>query len=166
MKQSSASAAQASASADGLGLHAGGDTAATLAEVWGDTVDLRHLAWSVVLGVAISVAAFEAGRRLLTSFVNDAAIVRADAMLVGLGGCVLAGVVSAVLFRPKRVVVEHAVDESERMAVLAQLAEEWGGIGSLSDLSASARAEMKELGLLELFRAYEASAKDRRQGEH
>jgi hypothetical protein len=102
----------------------------------------------------------------LASIVSDAAIVRADAMLIGLGGCVLAGLVSALLFRPKRVVVEHAVDESERMAVLAQLDEEWGGLGSLSDMSASAKSEMKELGLLELFAAYEASAKARRQGEH
>lgn len=164
MKQSSANAGPASA--DSLGLHASADTSAALAEVWGDTVDLRHLAWSIVLGVAISVGAFEAGKRLLASIVNDAAIVRADAMLIGLGGCVLAGLVSAVLFRPKRVVVEHAVDESDRTAVLAQLAEEWGGIGSLADMSASAKAELKELGLLELFAAYEASGKDRPQGEH
>ena len=32
------------------------DTTATrYAEVWGDTVDLGHLAWSVVLGIGISV---------------------------------------------------------------------------------------------------------------
>jgi hypothetical protein len=149
-----------------LGLHASTDTSAALAEVWGDTVDLRHLAWAIVLGIAISVAAFELGKRLLLSVVSDAAIVRADAMLIGLGGCVVAGVVSAVLFRPKRVVVEQSVDESDRVAVLTQLAEEWGGIGSLSDLPASAKAELKELGLLELFVAYEASGKDRRVGEH
>ena len=61
MKSSSASAAPAAG--DGSGIRAHVDASAfRLAEVWGDTVDLRHLAWSVALGVAVSVAAFEAAR--------------------------------------------------------------------------------------------------------
>jgi hypothetical protein len=162
LKQSTGIAA--SAGADDSGYRASVDAPVALAEVWGDTVDLKHLAWSVVLGVAISVGAFEAGKLLLSSVASDPAIVRADAMLVGLGGCLLAGVVSAALFRPKRIVVEQTVHESDRMDVLARLAEEWGGIGSLADLPASARAELKELGLLDLFIAYEASGKDTQAG--
>ncbi|MGH8782039.1 hypothetical protein [Paraburkholderia sp.] len=132
----------------------------TLVEVWGDTVDLHHLAWSVALGVAISLGAFEAGQRALAVIVHDAAIVRAYAMLVGLAGCLLAGAICARLFKPKRTVVEHTADEAERMNVLAQLAAEAGGIGRLADAPASARAEMEELGLLELFAAFEASGTD------
>jgi hypothetical protein len=146
------------------------DTAATrYAEVWGDTVDLGHLAWSVVLGVGISVGAFLAGTSVLSSFVADGAIARAYAMLVGLAGCLVAGVVCAILFKPKREVVEHASDESERFHVLEQLAAESGGLGSISDLSPATRAEMKELGILELFASYEAThghaAPSPRQGE-
>ena len=29
-----------------------------LAEVWSDTVDLRHLAWAIGIGITISVAGF------------------------------------------------------------------------------------------------------------
>ncbi|MFM0501442.1 hypothetical protein [Paraburkholderia caffeinilytica] len=142
---------------DDSGLHAHVDASAfTLAEVWGDTVDLRHLAWSVALGVAISVAAFEAGNAVLSSAVSDAAIVRAYAMLIGLGGCLVAGALSAFFFRPKRIVIDQTVDESDRLHVLKQLAEEWGGIGSLADLPASAEAELKELGLYDLFATYES----------
>jgi hypothetical protein len=126
-----------------------------LVEVWGDTVDLRHLAWSVVLGVGISIGAFWAGERLLSAVVPDAAIARAYAMLVGLAGCIVAGAVCGFLFKPKREVVEHAVDPAERMKVLDQLAAESGGLGALTDLSPGARAEMEELGLLDLFAAYE-----------
>lgn len=126
-----------------------------LVEVWGDTVDLRHLAWSVVLGTGISIGAFFAGERLLSAFVPDAAIARAYAMLVGLAGCIVAGAVCGFLFKPKREVVEHAVDPAERMKVLDQLAAESGGLGTLADLSPGARAEMEELGLLDLFAAYE-----------
>lgn len=126
-----------------------------LVEVWGDTVDLRHLAGSVFLGAGISLGAFFAGQRLLSAFVADAAIARAYAMLVGLAGCLIAGTVCAFLFKPKREVVEHAVDETERMKVLDQLAAESGGLGNVADLPPSVRAEMAELGLLDLFVAYE-----------
>jgi hypothetical protein len=156
LEQPSASATPAAR--DGSGIRARADASAfVLAEVWGDTVDLRHLAWSVVLGVALSVAAFEAGQAVLSSAARDPAIVRAYAMLIGLGGCVAAGALSAVFFPPKRVVIEHTVDESDRLRVLDQLGEECGGIGSLSDLPASAVAELRELGLYDPFAAYEAS---------
>ncbi|WP_260854202.1 hypothetical protein [Paraburkholderia sp. BCC1886] len=127
------------------------------AEVWGDTVELGHLAWSVVLGIGISTGAFFAGERVLSAVVADPAIARAYAMLVGLAGCLIAGALCAVLFKPKRTVVEHATDETERLRVLDQLATESGGLGSPDDLSPAARAEMEELGLLDLFASYEAT---------
>lgn len=144
---------------------AGADAAAaTLVEVWGDTVATKHLAWSVLLGISISLGAFEIGRLVLASFVHDAAIARAYAMLIGLGGCLLAGAICAVLFRPKRTVIEHAAGGPERDEALRQLAEASGGLGSASDLSASARAEMEELGLLDLFASYDASPDRARAG--
>ena len=139
-------------------------SADTLVEVWGDTVATKHLAWSVLLGVAISLGAFEAGRFALASFVQDAAIARAYAMLIGLGGCLLGGVLCALLFKPKRTVIEHAAGGPERDEALRQLAEASGGLGSASDLSPSARAEMAELGLLDLFASYEASSARARTG--
>ncbi|RKP47191.1 hypothetical protein D7S86_23770 [Pararobbsia silviterrae] len=129
--------------------------------MWGDTVDLRHLGWSIVIGVGISSAAFFAGRYVLSSFVADAAVARAYAMLVGLAGCLIAGTVCAFLFEPKRDVVEEASDASERTRVLEQLAAEFGGLGSNDDLSPAARAELSELGLLDLFASHEASAAGR-----
>lgn len=126
-------------------------------EVWGDTVDLDHLALSIVLGIGVSLGAFFAGKSVLSTLVEDVAIARAYAMLVGLAGCLLAGVICAFLFKPKRDVVEHSSDESERFNVVELLAAESGGLGSISDLSAAARAEMAELGILELFASYEAS---------
>lgn len=134
------------------------DTSARYAEVWGDTVDLRHLGGAIVLGIGIGTGAFLAGKSLLASLVADAAIARAYAMLLGLGGCLLAGAVCARLFEPKRQVVEQASDASERQRVLDQLSAEYGGLGAITDLSDAARAELAELGLLELFAAREAAA--------
>ncbi|SAK49114.1 hypothetical protein AWB77_01101 [Caballeronia fortuita] len=126
-----------------------------LVEIWGDTVDTRHLAWSVVLGIGISYGAFAVANRVLAAYVPDAAMARAYAMLVGLAGCLIAGAVCAKLFKPKREVVEEAHGAAGREEVLKQLANEAGGIGRVADLPPSVVAEMKELGLYELFAEYE-----------
>jgi hypothetical protein len=125
--------------------------AARLAEVWGDTVDTRHLSASVVIGICISVGAFFIANRLLNAYVHEPAMARAYAMLVGLAGCLIAGAVCAVLFPPKREVVEHETDASWRDEVLAQLAAESGGLGSVADLPPSVVKELKELELYQVF---------------
>ncbi|GAB5096842.1 hypothetical protein [Caballeronia sp. HLA56] len=134
-----------------------------LVEIWGDTVDTRHLAWSVVLGIAISYGTFAAANRVLAAYVPDPAMARAYAMLVGLAGCLIAGAVCAKLFRPKREVIEEAHGAAGREEVLAQLASEAGGLGRVADLPPAVAAEMKELGLYELFADYEKRA-DVREG--
>ncbi|SAL75163.1 hypothetical protein AWB71_04968 [Caballeronia peredens] len=126
-----------------------------LVEIWGDTVDTRHLAWSVVLGIVISYGAFALANRLLAAYVPDAAMARAYAMLVGLAGCLVAGAVCAKLFRPKREVIEEAHGAAGREEVLRQLASEAGGLGRVADLPPAVVAEMKELGLYELFADFE-----------
>ena len=67
-----------------------------LAEVWGDTVDLKHLAWAIVIGTGISVTAYFFASRWLTSVVESKQLAQAYAMLAGLAGCVISGVISGV----------------------------------------------------------------------
>jgi hypothetical protein len=126
---------------------------ARLAEVWSDTVDLRQLAWAIGIGIAISVAGFYAASRWLRGIVASAELAHAYAMLAGLAGCVLAGVICARLFPPKREVVEHSSthDPCWRAEVLAELAEQPGGLGTLADLPEAVVRELKELDLYELF---------------
>ncbi|SAL32442.1 hypothetical protein [Caballeronia humi] len=126
-----------------------------LVEIWGDTVDTRHLAWSVAIGIVVSLGAFFVASRVLAAYVHDPAMARAYAMLVGLGGCLVAGVICARLFKPKREVIEEAIGTGGREEVLAQLAAEAGGLGRVADLPPAVVAEMKELGLYDLFADYE-----------
>lgn len=126
-----------------------------LVEIWGDTVDTRHLAWSVAIGIVVSLGAFFVASRVLAAYVHDPAMARAYAMLVGLGGCLVAGVICARLFKPKREVIEEAIGTAGREEVLAQLAAEAGGLGRVADLPPAVIAEMKELGLYDLFADYE-----------
>jgi len=69
-------------------------TPAQLAEVWGDTVDLRHLAWSIATGIGISVLGFYLASRWLRSVVESPQLAHAYAMLAGLAGCLLGGLLS------------------------------------------------------------------------
>ncbi|MFJ1299196.1 hypothetical protein ACILG0_04465 [Pseudomonadota bacterium AL_CKDN230030165-1A_HGKHYDSX7] len=125
----------------------------SLAEVWNDTVDLRQLAWAIVIGVGISVTAFFLASRWLRSVVATPELAHAYAMLAGLGGCVLAGVICAKRFPPKRIVNEESAanDPAWRAEVLAELAAQPGGLGRASDLPPATVQELRELGLYELF---------------
>lgn len=137
---------------------------ARLAEVWSDTVDLRHLAWAIGIGISVSVAGFFIASRWLRGVVASPELAHAYAMLAGLAGCVLAGVICARLFPPKREVLEHSAthDPAWRAEVLAELAEQPGGLGTLADLPEAAVRELKALDLYELFAQPAAPAPDAR----
>lgn len=130
--------------------------ASRLVEVWGDTADTGHLAWSILIGGSVSIVGFLVASRLLAGLVGTPELARAYAMLAGLAGCLLAGVICAILFRPKREVTEDdSGDPSWREEVLDKLAAESGGLGSVADLPAAVVREMQELGLFELFASRE-----------
>ncbi|RSZ38125.1 MULTISPECIES: hypothetical protein [unclassified Variovorax] len=131
-----------------------------LVEIWGDTADLGHLAWSIAIGVAVSLTGYLVASRVLASTVGTPELARAYAMLAGLGGCVVSGLICAKLFTPKREVVEGTdADPRWREEVLAELAAEHGGLGSMDDLPPVVVREMKELEIHELFASYEPRAR-------
>lgn len=129
-----------------------------LYEVWGDTIDGRDLAVSIIIGAVVSLGAYFTALHFLNPIVESAQMAKTYAMLVGVLGCLLGGVISAKLFAPKREVQEHAVDPAFREQVVADLLKEYGSLGRVEDLSAEVIAELRELGLYELFR--EAQAQD------
>lgn len=130
-----------------------------LVEIWGDTADLGHLAWSIVIGIAVSLTGYLVASRVLMSTVGTPELARAYAMLAGLGGCVVSGLICAKLFTPKREVVEGAAaDPRWREEVLAELAGEHGDLGSVDDLPPSVVREMKELEIHDLFASYKPRA--------
>ncbi len=121
-----------------------------LAEVWGDVVDLRHLALAVVIGAVVSLATFIAALVGFHALGIVAASGRAYAMLAGLGGCLLAGAICAGLLPPKRVLVETGLDAGEREAAVAAL---FDRAAAAAPLPAVAWAELQALGLLDLMAA-------------
>ena len=136
-----------------------------LVEIWGDTAHLGHLAWWSPIGVAVSLTGYLVASRVLASVVSTPELARAYAMLAGLGGCVVSGVICAKLFTPKREVVEGtAADPRWREEVLAELAAEHGDLGSVDDLPPVVVREMKELEIYELFASYKPQAAKAAEG--
>ncbi len=124
-----------------------------LAEVWGDVVDLRHLALAVAIGAAVSLGVFLAALAGFHALGTVAASARAYAMLAGLCGCVLGGAICARLLPPKRILVETGGSEDERAAAVAALFEGRAGEGETIPLPAVAHDELQALGLLDLMTA-------------
>jgi hypothetical protein len=137
-----------------------------LAEVWGDVVDLRQLGVAITIGAVISLSTYFIAGRIFAATIEVAAVGRAYAMLAGLVGCVVGGIVCAKLFPPKREVMESAADPSWRAEAMEQLAAETGTIGRVDDLPSVVAHEMKELGLYDLFASYDSTriADEREQG--
>ncbi|WP_242675343.1 hypothetical protein [Phytopseudomonas dryadis] len=133
-----------------------------LYEVWGDTVDARHLVLSIIVGAIVSLGAYALALWLLGGIVESAQMAKAYAMLFGILGCLGGGAISAMLFKPKRDVVEHVADPAFREQVVGDLLKEYGSLGRLEDTSPEVVAELHELGLYELFR--EAQAREAREG--
>jgi hypothetical protein len=130
-----------------------------LIEVWGDTADQGHLAWSIGIGVVVSLTGFLLANRILKGSVDSPELARAYAMLAGLVGCVVAGVICAFLFAPQREVVDGVgADPRWREEVLAGLAAQYGGLGAIADLPPAVVKEMKELQIYELFANYKPAA--------
>ncbi|WP_066091900.1 hypothetical protein [Xanthomonas massiliensis] len=128
-----------------------------LAEVWGDTVDLRHLAGALLIGVGASLGAYAGALHALHALHalggpgGGDQVAGTWAMLAGLVGCVLAGVVCAWLFPPKRIVSATGVDSEARAEAIAELCAEPRGLGTLDQLPAVVVQELEQLGLREAF---------------
>jgi len=133
-------------------------------EVWGDTVDSSHLIISIIIGACVSLGTFYIAQHVLLGIVESAQMARAYAMLTGILGCLAGGVISAMLFKPKREVVEDMADATFRAAVLTELTAEHGTLGQLDELPAEVLAELRELALYDLFRDAEI-AETRRVSE-
>lgn len=128
---------------------------AHLAEVWGDTVDLQHLAAAVLIGAAISLGAYFGAVRMLAILGHGAPVDRAYAMLVGLAGCLLSCFICARIFPPKRLLVEADQDKAgQRAAVAALLATSEGWDSPIPDTT---RAELESLGLADLLPSPQAA---------
>lgn len=130
------------------------------AEVWGDTVVLKELFYSAVLGIVLTMAGYILGTRYFSSIESiDAGLAKGYALMVGILGCILAGIISAKLFKPKRVVEEKFEQEDIKTVLAAAgmtLEEE---VQALATVDADIIEELKDLNLTMLLELKDTESK-------
>ncbi|MGL3149081.1 hypothetical protein ACSS7Z_01850 [Microbacterium sp. A82] len=124
-----------------------------LLEVWGDTVDSKHLLASIGLGVGIAVPVFLVAEWGFAELTGGDALGGSYALVTGLAACVLAAVIAARLFKPKRIVSIGEAPTGSREAAMDSIEAELGPLGDPDELPRATLAEVKELGLYDDLRA-------------
>jgi len=80
-----------------------------LTEVWGDTVNLKELTMATIIGIVFTMGFYFIGRKIFYSMDSiDKSLANGYSLLVGILGCFTAGITSAKLFKPKRIIEEMA----------------------------------------------------------
>ena len=136
-----------------------------LIEVWGDTVDTRHMGMSIALGAGIAAPTFLLGRAFFTSTVADTTLAESYALLLGLVACLVAAVIAARSFKPKRIVRENSAITESRREALEVIAADGGEWTDPAELSAEVQEELRLLGLYDVLAEAHEEAK-RRQEVH
>lgn len=120
------------------------------ADVWGDTVKLDHLCWGIVIGVVLGITSYSLGFRYFSSHLTvQPELIKSYSLLMGIVGCIVSAVISAMLFKPKRVVqVDSTGWEEERSKVLLELQIDPGEEREyLKEVEPEIQKEIQELGL-------------------
>lgn len=128
------------------------------AEVWGDTVVLKELLLSSVIGIILTMTGYLLGARLFVGNPNiEPSLAKGYSLMVGIGGCIIAAVIAANLFKPKRVVEEHFEQEDIKAVLeaagytleeeaMAIAAADPDIIAELEDLNLTALLDLRPLG--------------------
>lgn len=124
-----------------------------LIEVWGDTVDSRHLAGSIALGIGGALPVYLIADSVFPHLVANRSLAHSYALVAGLLASLIAGVVAGILIKPKRVVREVAVSAEARREALAAIIEDGGELTDPSTWEPQLTRELQALGLYETFAA-------------
>lgn len=79
----------------------------SLTEVWGDTVNLKELLFAILLGILFTMGFYLIARHFFLQIDSiEDSLARGYALFVGIAGCLISSVISARIFKPKRVISE------------------------------------------------------------
>ena len=122
------------------------------AEVWGDTLVLKELFFSAILGIALTMAGYLLGVRYFAGIQGlSKSLITGYALMTGLIGCVAAGTIASKLYKPKRTVEDMIVQEDIAAVLKAgdmTLEEE---TLAMTNLDSQVLSEMQELNLQALL---------------
>ena len=122
------------------------------AEVWGDTLVLKELFFSAILGIALTMAGYLLGVRYFAGIQGlSKSLITGYSLMTGIIGCVAAGTIASKLYKPKRTVEDMIVQEDIAAVLKAgdmTLEEE---TLAMTNLDSQVLSEMQELNLQALL---------------
>lgn len=119
-------------------------------EILGDTVHPIHVTVSIILCATFSLTGFLAGKRLFPA-IADEKMVLSYSLLLGIGSGLAATLIAALLFRPKRFLIESTASPEEIEAILHDMQIDPSEEADMIQKDAVTRKEMEELGISHIF---------------
>lgn len=119
-------------------------------EILGDTVAPTQLIISIAISIVLGLGGFLVGNKIFPA-IADEKMVASYSLLLGIAGCVIALILCAVLFRPKRTLIESQLVRKNSEEILRDLQvdpeEEFEAI--MND--PVTKKEMENLKILDIF---------------
>lgn len=122
----------------------------TYLEILGDTVSPTHVIFSTIISIVLGLGGFLVGNKIFPTIAEEK-MVASYSLLLGIGGCVIALILCAFLFRPKRILIESQLVRKNSEDILKDLQvdpkEEYEAI--INDTLI--KKEMADLKILDIF---------------
>ena len=119
------------------------------AKVWGDTVFLPELACAAAIGIVVTMGFYGAVFYLLTRLTGlSSSVIGGYALMGGIFGCFLSGIITSRSFKPKRIVIE-GTEEIDLEKVLTD-----AGTSLAAETELLARADKETLQEMEALKLY------------
>jgi hypothetical protein len=121
-------------------------------EIWSDTVSLRDLAYSTLICVVASMVSYFAGYETISRIIPklEVDLLKGYSLLCGLIGTVIAAIIAAKIYKPKRILTESIIEEAQFLEALAEqgisIADE---LDALQQLPIEVKRELDEIGMFE-----------------
>ncbi|WP_077328120.1 hypothetical protein [Virgibacillus siamensis] len=123
-------------------------------EIMGDTVSPNNVIFSILISVVLGLGGYLAGKQFFPT-IADETMVKSYSLLLGILGCVIALVLNAFLFRPKRVLTESQPDTADSKKLLKDLQVDLDEEYEVVNNDPVTRKEMEELKILDTFKPEE-----------
>ncbi|MEN1970424.1 hypothetical protein WMZ97_20410 [Lentibacillus sp. N15] len=131
---------------------------ATYVEVIGDTVYGKHLMTTIIISIFLGLGAFQLGKHIFPKFAPEN-MVPSYSLLLGIAGTLVALIVNALLFKPKRKLIEMPGSNEELRMVYHDLQLDLTEERESIQNDPVTMAEMKEQGVYEMFFSKEEGGK-------
>lgn len=123
-------------------------------EILGDTVSPTNVIFSIIISIVLGLGGFLVGKKLFPT-IADETMVNSYSLLLGIGGCVIALVLCAFLFKPKRILTESQTDKENARKLLENLQVDLEEEYEVIKKDQAIRKEMEDLQIIDIFKPEE-----------